>query len=128
MEKSEIYKISISKIKEFVANTSSQEIDVLIKSCKDLKIDGPTFKEYLNGIQEHFEEFNYSSGSEFLIDSDIESSCIFNYSQNYADKYYAPPPNLSKNILDKKDSSLFEESFFLVSLQYVRNTSGCVQI
>jgi hypothetical protein len=114
MEKSIIYKTSISKLKEFVFKTSPEEIDMLIKSCKDLKIDGPKFNDYLNGIQEHFEDLNYSFDSDLLVDSVIDTSCIFDYPQNYADKYYMPPPNLGKDKFDKKDSSLFEESFFLV--------------
>lgn len=114
MEKSAVYKKSLEKLQQFVANTSREEIDALIKSCKDLNIEGPTFKEYLNGIQEHFEELHYVIDSDLFIDENIDSSCIFNYPQNYEDKYYASPPNLGKNIFSEKDSSIFEESFFLV--------------
>ena len=50
MEKSEVYKISMDKLKDFVTTTSSYEIDLLIKKSKDLNIEGPTYSEYLQEI------------------------------------------------------------------------------
>ena len=112
MNKTEIYKKSLSLLRQLVAETSKEELEKMVKSVKDLKIKGPTFEEYLNTVQTVFENLDWNNNSKVIITKPVAYAEKYRF--NVPENYYAPPPRSKYNPVNKKHSSNIAECFFLV--------------
>ncbi|MDB5153046.1 MAG: hypothetical protein JWR54_1797 [Mucilaginibacter sp.] len=113
MERMDVYKKSLSLLDEFLAETSSADLSNLIDKYKKLDIQGPTFSEYLVDLQNSFESVDWYSEINKLTMVDLSDCHV--YQLKDGDNYYVPPPPDDKKYTqNNKDSSIFEESFFLV--------------
>lgn len=49
---------SLDLLRKFVGNNTKEQLDIFIKKYEDMEIGGPTYAEYLEGLEESFCAYN----------------------------------------------------------------------
>lgn len=101
------YTRSLELLDQFISETSSEELAILISKYQSVDIKGPTFDEYLGILQNEFESIIWNS-----IGGDLNKVNFSNVETYHT--YYSPPISQSVNKINKKDSVNATESFFLL--------------
>ena len=112
MKTMNVHEKSLALLDEFIAETSASDLSNLVKKYKKLNIKGPTFSEYLDGLQSALESINWRTTIQKLTTIDLSDCHIYQLSGDSS--YYVPPLSGKKINQNNKDSAIFAESFFLV--------------
>jgi len=112
MEKDNIYKRSLELANKFISEITQDELTELISKYEKMDIQGPTFDEYLDILQNELARIDWHSCYEESLS--INQSDLKKYFIEYYDDYYPPPRSKRTPITNKKDSAIFAESFFLL--------------
>lgn len=99
-------------LNQFISKTPTDELAKLISKYENLDIEGPTFDEYLDILQNELERIDWHPC--FGTSVSINQSEMNKYMIVYNEDFYPPPlPKRNKKVT-KKDSVISTESFFLL--------------
>ena len=102
---------SLEILSKFVADTPKDELQALIQEFEELSIEGPTFDQYLNSIDEEIALTHPCFENIYDVFTGWDDDLLLSIS----------PPNQIM-ITNKKDPEKFSGSFFCIHLSHGRRT------